>query len=343
MATSGNRRLATSALALVLFLGARAAHATNPSESDIATARELYRQGADALDMGSPKAAVEKLAQAWALVQTPVIGTDLARAHKALGHLVQAREVALAVQRIPVTHDETSRSTQARSDADRIAADLEPRIAHLKILLAGVGDGYTPTVKLDGTLLGDAALPVARQADPGEHLAILDTDDGRHAEATVTLGEGETKEITLTVGAPSGPPKPQKPPETVIIQQSPSLAPPPPSKLSAGVWVGIVTTGVGVLTGAFAGAFALSAASIVHSSCTSVGTDGKFYCPPSHTGDLDAANTLGIVSTVGFVAGAVGATVLIVAIVASSGKHHDARARVLPWIAPLGGGLAGTF
>ena len=343
MATSGNRRLAAFALALALFAGARPAHAGNPSESDVATARELYRQGADALDMGSPKAAVEKLAQAWALVQTPVIGTDLARAHKALGHLVQAREAALAVQRIPVTHDETSRSTQARSDAERIAAELEGRVAHLKIVVAGVGDGYTPTVKLDGTVVGDAALPVPRQADPGEHLAILDTDDGRHAEARVTLGEGETKEITLTVGAPSGPPKPPKPSETVIIQQSPSLAPPPPSKLSAGVWIGIVTTGVGVLTGAFAGAFALSSASIVHASCTSTGADGKLYCPPSHTADLDAANTLGIVSTVGFVAAGVGATVLIVALVVSGGKHHDTRARVLPWISPLGGGVAGTF
>src|SRR5260370_42445676 len=100
MATFGELRVLC---AVVLVAGA--ARATNPT--DVATARELYKVGADALDMGDPKAAVEKLTQAWALVQTPVIGTDLARAHKALGHLVEAREAALAVQRLALAHDET--------------------------------------------------------------------------------------------------------------------------------------------------------------------------------------------------------------------------------------------
>ncbi len=194
MATFGDERR-VAAIALVLTALAPRAYAGNPSPADVATARELYKDGADALDAGNVKVAAEKLAQAWSLVQTPVIGTDLARAQRSLGRLVEAREAALAVQRLAVAHDETSRSTQARTDADKIALELAPRIPHVKVTAQGVGSGHAATVKLDGAIVPEAALSAARQANPGKHTATIDTDDGRHAEGAVTLAEGETKEI----------------------------------------------------------------------------------------------------------------------------------------------------
>lgn len=344
MATSGDRILALAA-ALAVALAARSASAREPSATDVATARELYRQGADALDAGNPKLAIEKLTQAWALVHTPVIGADLARAQKATGHLLEAREAALAVERLPVAQDETARSTQARTDAERLANELAPRIPHVKLVLRGVGDGHTANVTLDGAALSDPSLAVPRDADPGEHVLRLDADDGRHAEVKVTLVEGETKEVVLTVDPPAAPPPPPRP--IVETHAAPTvLAPPPPparARISPIVWAGIATTGVGLVTGGITGAFAVNESSIVKLRCTSTGADGKFYCPPSSQSDLDAANALGVVSTVAFIVGGVGVAVLLTGVVlSSSGSHHGARARVVPFVGPVSG-LAGTF
>ncbi len=132
-------------LTIAAILFAANARAANPSAADVATARELYKQGADALDAGNAKLAADKLSQAWALVQTPVIGFDLARAQSALGHLVEAREAALGVQRIPVAKDETARSSEARGDATKIAAQLEPRSPHVTRDVRGLA-GHAATV-----------------------------------------------------------------------------------------------------------------------------------------------------------------------------------------------------
>ena len=338
MATFGDLRVLCAA---IFFAGV--AQATNPT--DVATARELYKSGADALDMGDPRTAVVKLTQAWALVQTPVIGTDLARAHKSLGHLVEAREAALAVQRLTIAHDETSRSTQARADADKIAVELAPRIPHVKLAVSGVGDGHTATVKLDGSVVPEAVLAVARQANPGSHVATVDTDDGRHAEGNVTLAESETKDLSLTLSAPTAPPKepakiepethaeiakPQAPPQTVVLQPDRS------SSLSPVLWIGVVTGGVGLAFGALTGAFALSEADTVKRGCPSL------VCGPDMTGHLAAANTLGILSTIGFVTAGVGVALGITGAVLSSGKHAPAHARIVPFLGPTSG-IAGTF
>jgi hypothetical protein len=324
------------------------AAASHPSVTDIATARELYKDGADALDMGNAKVAVEKLAQAWSLVQTPVIGTDLARAQRRLGHLVEAREAALAVQRLPSAHDETSRSTEARTDADKIAAELVSRIPHVKLTLQGVGEGHAATVKFDGAVVPEGSLAVARQANPGAHIATLDTDDGRHAEGSATLAEGETKEISLTVPAPTTTtttePKPTALEPQHVDRKPDAIAPMPQSAhYSPVLWVGVTTSAVGLVVGALTGAFALNEASIVKQQCQATGTDGKLLCPPAYAGDLDSANALGIVSTIGFAALGVGAVLVVVGLAVGKSKSDSPmHARIIPLLGPVSG-IAGVF
>jgi hypothetical protein len=347
MATFGDARR-IGVMALVLAALAPRAYAGNPSPADVATARELYKVGADALDAGNSKVAAEKLSQAWSLVQTPVIGTDLARAQRSLGHLVEAREAALAVERLPIAHDETARSTEARADAEKIANELAPRIPHVKVVPQGVGAGHVATVKLDGSVVPEAALSVARQANPGPHTATIDTDDGRHAEGVVTLAEGETKEISLVVPSPVSAPTIETKP---VITES---HPPPPAAMtslpearhtSPVVWIGVATAGVGLVTGALAGAFALSEASVVKNNCFGASTtgDGKIVCPTAFAGDLSAANTLGVVSTVGFVTLGVGAAMILVGLAVSGKSTSTKRAHVAPWVGPLSGGVVGVF
>ncbi len=345
IATSGKACLALTFAAVLL--ATQAARAGSPSPADVATARELYKKGADALDAGDAKSAADKLAQAWALVQTPVIGYDLARAQSALGHLVEAREAALAVQRLPIAHDETARSTEARNDSAKIAAQLEPRIPHVTLDVRGLA-GHEATVKLDGAVVPSAALSVARQANPGSHVAIVDTDDGRHAESTISLAERDSKSIVLELGEPKAPPvtTPPPPPPLAHVETPPQnpvvAAPEQRGGLSPLFWIGLATTGVGVATGAITGAFAVSEAQTVKNDCTTQ-INGVNVCGPSDTGHLSAANTLGVVSTVGFIVGGVGIAILVTGLaLGPSHKGAPKGAWVMPFIGPVSG-LGGAF
>jgi len=336
--TSGDARRLAAAIALAACLVAPSARAG--SASDVATARELYKAGADALDAGDAKTAVDKLTAAWALVQTPVIGADLARAQKALGHLVEAREAALAVQRLAVASDETVHSTRARRVADGIAAELEPRIPHVRLVVKNAGDGHTITVKLDGHSVPEAALAVARQADPGDHVADVDTDDGRHAEGRVTLAAGESKDLELALPPPAAAPPTHVEPVVSVAPRPAPLAPVPPparSGTSPLLWAGVVTGGVGLVFGGLTGAFAVSEANVVTTHCTTTDASGQHYCAPPYTNDLSTANTLGILSTIGFVTAGVGVVLAVTGAVLSHGKRAPAAA----WLGPAG--ISGTF
>ncbi len=337
---------ATCAIAILIGVASNAA-ATGPESSEnVATARELYKAGADALDAGDNKTALEKLTAAWALAQTPVIGTTLARAHLAVGHLVDARESALAVARLPPAPNETVRSTQARKEADELATQIAPRIPHVNLSIVGLGS-HDAIVKLDGVTVPIAALAVSRQANPGPHMATVDTDDGRHGEGSTNVAEGETKGIDIVLPALASnalPPAPDKLPATTApaTMSTPAATPivttSSPSPL---VWIGIGTSAAGLALGAITGAFALSEAATVKANCKGVGADGANYCGPAYTGDLSGAKTMATVSTIGFITAGVGVAVLVTGLLLS-GKKHDATAFVSPMIGPISG-VHGAF
>jgi hypothetical protein len=338
MTKFGSAMLVVGALA---FADVSFAAGNDSSTENVATARELYKAGADALDAGDAKGALEKLTAAWALAQTPVIGETLARAHLALGHLVDARESALAVARLPPAPNETARSTQARQDAEALAKAIAPRIPHVKLAVEGLASHHA-TIKLDNAIVPEAALAVARQTNPGTHAATVDTDDGRHGEGSVTVAEGETKDLVITLG----PPAPDAPPphDVTPISNPPSPTPiAPTSSTSPLVWVGIATTGVGVAVGAITGAFALSEASTVKANCTAKSpTDGALICGSNYTGDLSTAKTMATISTVGFVVGGVGVAVLVTGLILSGKKHTEKTAIVRPFVGPISG-FQGSF
>jgi hypothetical protein len=347
MSRSG-KQLASS-IALSLALASFPAIAASPA--DVGTARELYKQGADALDAGNPTAAVDKLAAAWAWVHTPVIGFALARAHHQLGHLVECREMALAVVRLPKAPDETALSASARAGAEQLAATIAPRIAHLSVAIAGAGVENT-TVTLDGAPVPPAALRIARQANPGPHTVKAETADGRHGEVTVTLAEAETKEATVTISPVS---KAEKPPERpVAVAVTPSLAgetaaPPVSSRrgVSPVVWIGVVASGVGFATTAVFGGIAYGKKRALSSQCTlqNASDDGKSVCPASSSDDLSWAQTAGTIATIGAVTMGVGLATVVTGLLLRGGGGGDgtrSRASVSPMIGPVSG-VTGTF
>jgi hypothetical protein len=342
-ATSGDLRAARALAFVGAMLLAHTAWAAPPSEN-VATARELYKQGADALDAHDAKTAVTKLKSAWALVQTPVIGHDLARAHLALGQLVDAREAALAVMRIPVAFDETERSRQARTESSKLADSLAARIPHVTIRVQGTATEQA-TVKLDGNVVPAGALTVARQANPGAHQATIDTEDGRHAEASVTVGEGDSKELVLALPEPKAAPPPVTPPPVITAPHdgpAPLTSAQPRERVSyvsPVVWVGVATAGVGLAVGLITGALALGSASTVAAHCTVV-KNGVNLCPTQYAGELSTGNTEATISTIGFVTAGVGVGVLVTGLLLS-GKRDAPPSASRPRLVPIFGSTTG--
>lgn len=339
--TSSRRRII--AFCTLMLAAAPSAAEAQRSAADIESARQLYNQGIALRDRGDQQGALEKFRAAHALGNTPITGIELCRSHAALAQPVEAREVCLGVARIPPLAGETSRSQDARNEAARIAEEVKPRIASLRIRITGVPQGREPTVTVDGATVPPAALGEPRAVNPGPHTVIARVGSGAETRSGIELREGEVKEITLPVQAP-----PAEPPPPVAGGYPPPAygpGPRPRERSSALATTGWVIAGVGVGVGAVTGIVALSAKGDLDDKCTNK------ICGVDEHDDLDRAKAFGTVSTVGFVVGGIGLVIGLVGTLnqPSSARANappppkPARASVTPVLGPGGVGLHGSF
>jgi hypothetical protein len=175
------------------------------------TARALFHEGKELRAHGDLRGALEKLRAAHAAGRTPITGLELARTHELLQELVEAREVALDVARIRVAPDETERSVEARAEAAMLAEDLRARIPDVTVHVTGVPAGVVADVTIDGRPVPPALVGEPFKVDPGTHGVAVLTKEGTSSQATVTLAERESKEVTIAYPSPgpgaAGPPR----------------------------------------------------------------------------------------------------------------------------------------
>ncbi|MBX3191199.1 MAG: hypothetical protein KF819_29650 [Labilithrix sp.] len=327
------------AIALVISVTALAGSArAQRSAADIESARQLYNQGMQLRDAGDMRGAIEKFRAAHALGNTPITGIELCKAHAALGQPVEAREICLGVARIPPLAGETSRSQDARNDAARIAEDVKPRIASVRLHIAGVPQGREPTVTVDGAPVPVAALREPRALNPGQHQITARVGAGAETRAVVDVKEGENKELQLTVQAPA---------EEPIAPPGGGYERPAPRDKSNGLAIaGFVVGGIGVGVGAVSGIVAMSSESDLAKTCTDK------ICGPQDHDALDRARTWGTVSTAAFVIGAIGLVVGVTAVLTSPKSSSAALApkritqskpSITPDFGPTGVGFHGSF
>ncbi len=313
------------------------AQAPARSAADIAQARELFNQAEEQRDRGDVQGALEKFKAAHALGKTPVTGVELGRTYLQLGMLIEAHETFLAVGRLTVSPDETSRSAQARSDAQRLADVIAPRIPSVTITITGAAPDQT-AVTIDGASVPTAALAAPRLLDPGSH-TIAATSGGQRTEVTVKLQEGDSKPVELkVVPAPLAPPPAVVPPTRPEPEGAglPSTPPEPVRRtLSPLVWIGGGVGAVGIAVGASTGIVAMSKASAVKNACYGL------LCPYSIDGDLSSGRTLANVSTIAFAVGGAGVATMVVGFFL--GGHRQEAARLAPWVGPGSAGVGGTF
>jgi hypothetical protein len=189
----------SSLLTLALFASApTVAYAQAPSAGDIAQARELLNAGETLRDHGDLPHALEKLQAADALLHTPITALELARTYAQAGKLVEARETFLGVARIPVSREETSRSKAARAQSEKLADEIGPKIPVLNIRVTGVALD-TVAIAIDGAAVPTGAVAAPRMVNPGSHVVRATSTAGGEAETTISLKEGETRDVELKI------------------------------------------------------------------------------------------------------------------------------------------------
>jgi hypothetical protein len=324
--TSG-RRAACVAVALLLAsaspLATTVARA-DPTAEDLASARELFKEGRALRDRGDkadlPRA-LEKLRAAHALGQTPITGLELARTYVLVGRLVDAHEVSLGVARLPVAGDETSRSDVARAEAAKLAAALEPRLAKLVVSVKGLPPASVAVVTVDGEPIPSVAMGEPRRADPGAHEVVLTLPDGVQVRSRVEMKEGESRDVVLEA------PPPASPGPAPVVTPEPNELPPSPPKRHSNVLIvtGATTAGFGLLFGASFGIATLNAKGSLAADCP----QGR--CGPPHYGELSTAQTDATASTVSFIVAGVGvAAVVIDLILRAKGEPSDPHVTLAP-------------
>jgi hypothetical protein len=310
-----------ASLVLITSTGALAQSAVEKE-----TARTLMDRGDAAFDKQQFAEALEAYQSADAIMHVPTTGIAVAKAHAELGHLVEARDAALAVKRLAVAERESSRFAEARAMANELAEALAKRIPSLTIKVEGA---KPESVKLhiDGAPVSSFFVKL----NPGRHEITADAPGFATAKSNVQLGDGASVSVTLTLvpgakdesGAPSTP----------TIANRPAGE----KRTSPLVYIGFGVGAAGIAVGSVTGLMSLSRASSAKERC-----DGN-QCPPDAADDIDASKSLGTVSNVSFAVGVVGLGVGVYGLFSSKRERTPARTRVTPIVAHRFVGLEGVF
>lgn len=246
----------TVALALPLLAAAAPrARAQEVVAADVATARDLFIQASALGQQGKWDEARALFERSLALKRAPITLYSLGAAQKHSGRWVEAIESFRAFLAEP----STAGTKVYEEPAQAAIAELQPRIAHVTLVLAA-GAGGDARVELDGRLVAVAALGTARPMNPGSHVIAV-TAPGRkplRRELTVREGERTTVELVLEVEAAA-------PAATQVTSAAPSAgagpfpstttsstAPPAGATPSLALPIGLFVAGGAVLIGGVA-------------------------------------------------------------------------------------------
>jgi hypothetical protein len=313
------------------------------ADSDKATARELGRSAQALLDGNDFKGAEDEFRRADALYHAPTLMVGLARAQAKQGKFVEAWESYNRVVRENNTSSTAFASAVAEAQAEIVT--VEKRRARVTLTVTG---SDSPTVTVDDVALKVEALGIPRYMNPGPHV-FKATGQGKMATQSLTIPEGADQSVTLTLAAAA-------PATAAVVAVGPgpgpevdAFGPPPkePSTASPSSWQrtgGFVGMGVGgafLIEGVITGILVVSK----HGTLTKECSGG--VCPPSASSDLSSYNTMGALSTIGFIAGPVlaGAGVVLF-LTAPKGVAPAAPAtglRVTPYVGFGSAGATGTF
>jgi len=285
------------------------------TEEERRSARDLMDQGDLRVEQRDYAAALALYRAAHDIMHVPTTGIEVARALVSLGKLVEGREAALEVLRLPEAADEPKPFTIARVAADQLVRDLTQEIPTLRVVLGPADAIPQASLRIDGVSCPQA-LKVPYALDPEPHRVSVTAPGFHPLELEVVLARGERESLRVELRPlPTTPPTLAHPPPRVDARD----AQPAPERQRAGhsdlspprraptwlTWTGLGLVGAGLATGTVAGIIALDRVDAARKHC-----DGN-QCRPEAGPDRDAAIRAGIVSDIGWAAASAGAVVTV--------------------------------
>lgn len=351
LSASSSGRACARALLVALALGApRPALAQQePSAAEVSAARALFLDGLKLADAGRCADAVEKFERAERLHHALTIAARLGECQVELGKLVQGTETLLRVarERLPANAPHAFVAAQAR--AQKVLDAALPKVAKLKISLKGVPEANAAIV-LDGEPVPSALLDTFRPTDPGAHAIEASAPGFLKENARVTLGDGDSQAVTLTLrpdpNAPKTPPVAASagaaatPAASGGAPTDPAAEVRGPNRLPAYVAFGVGA--VGLTAGVVFGLSAVSQRSKLNDVCPERGD-----CPAASRDDIDAMSRSATFSSIGFGVGVLGlgagAALWLLSHKPEPAPASATGLRLRAWAGPGSLGLSGTF
>jgi hypothetical protein len=331
---AGPRALGAAWVLVALLFAPRIIAA--PTDSDRTTARELAREGYEALEQKNYAVAEDRFRRADALVHAPTIVVDHARALVGMGRLVEAYERYALVIREGVAANAPAPWKQAVADAEKEIESIKPRLAWLVINVEGPKE---PSVTVDGKEVPVASLGARRATDPGKRKVRVTADSFVSGGRTIVLKEGEQQSITISLEKA----------EVVALEETPvPVEEKPQSQKTEAAsplpWIAFGVGGAGLAVGAVTGVMALNIRSDLAEACPTN------PCKPSSPeeeqrlkDDRSQYHTLGTISGIGFGVGLAGAATGVVLLLTAPASESPSAASVTPVIGPGYVGIRGRM
>jgi hypothetical protein len=357
-----DRRLPCATLALALAL-LWSGPVRAMGDSAKGAARELANEAKLDFDAGKFEEAGLKFQKAFEIAKVPTLAVWAARALVKRGKLVAASELYHQATLL-APNDLWVGNTQqeAEADAEKELAELQPRIAKLRIRVEGAAVDDIE-LSIDDAQIASALLGIAIPTDPGQR-RIVAKRGTEVVGRTIDLAEGERKETVLHFSqvAPSAAPIAKAeavPPAPPLIVQKETLPPPvaaapstsPAAPVVAEVrnedsstgkaqrtwgWIAVDVGLVGLVAGA-ATAIVLISDKGLRSSCP------NDTCDPSKVdgGSMNTYNLLRNVSLAGLIAGGVSTAVGVTLLLWPPSEASEPS--VALWLGPNSAGFKGSF
>ncbi len=315
--------LRAAALACLVTVSPAAAAPSTPAASDVAAARELFREAAQLAQQGKWEDARSRYERSYALRPSTLTRYSLGLAQKETGRLVDAIESFRAFLRDP--SDEATE--QYRGAAERTIRELEPRLATLVVNVPPASASAIVTV--DGGLLVPAAVGVSRPVDPGRHRIEAKANGFELFTAEVDLSEGGSGEVTIVLKAVAV----ADHAASVGTSIPPDAASQPGQKPRTLAWALAVSGGALLTCGVTLGVVGVSKARNAETSDDSDASSARTF---ALVGDITAG--------VGLVTAAIG-TWMLLAPAGNEPAPSTSRTAVRPWTGPGSAGLSfsGSF
>lgn len=255
-------------------------------------ARDWAKKGRERFDQGHYAGAIEALREAEKHFPAATIVRLRGDAHVKLGQLLEARKAYQQVADEVLAPDASSQLRAAQESAKAALADLERRIPTIDILMPP--SARTGTVKLDGRVVPAADLSRSIAVDPGKHIVLLEVPGAEPRIREVQLEEGARERVRL--GTTSSPP---------VDSTAGGAEGAGRSWVGPGILFGVA--GAGLVAGAVTGLLTVTKMDEVRATCGEA-----LRCPDDYRGEIDAARTIGHVSTASFIVAGAGAAAGVV-------------------------------